>query len=37
METINAALDLSRAISPITPQIEIAVKIIIMAVKSLKA
>lgn len=36
METINAAIELNRAISPLAPQIEIAIKVAVMMIKSLK-
>jgi len=36
METINAALELNRAISPLAPQIHVAVKVAVLMIKSLK-
>lgn len=36
METINAALELNRAISPLAPQVKIAVTVAALFIKSLK-
>lgn len=36
METINTAIELNRAISPLMPQLQIAVKIVVMTINAFK-